>query len=45
MTGSTIPSASRWLKINEEHTIIKLKLTVDTHYSSVMDYFEIFLAA
>lgn len=33
------------LKINEEHTIIKLKLTVDTHYSSVMDYFEIFLAA
>ncbi len=31
------------LKINEAHTIIKLKLTVDTHYSSVMDYFEIFL--
>ncbi len=31
------------LKINEEHTIIKLKLTVDTHYSSVMDYFEMFL--
>ena len=31
------------LKINEEHTIIKLKLTVDTHYSSVMDSFEIFL--
>ena len=31
------------LKINEEHTIIKLKLTVDTHYSSVMDYLEIFL--
>ncbi len=31
------------LKINEDHTIIKLKLTVDTHYSSVMDYFEIFL--
>ena len=31
------------LKINEERTIIKLKLTVDTHYSSVMDYFEIFL--
>ena len=31
------------LKINEEHTIIKLKLTVDTHYSSVMDYIEIFL--
>lgn len=31
------------LKINQEHTLIKLKLTVDTHYSSVMDYFEIFL--
>ena len=31
------------LKINEAHTLIKLKLTVDTHYSSVMDYFEIFL--
>ena len=31
------------LKINEERTIIKLKLTVDTKYGSVMDYFEIFL--
>ena len=31
------------LKINEEKSLIKLKLTVDTHYSSVMDYFEIFL--
>lgn len=31
------------LKINEAHTIIKLKLSVDTRYSSVMDYFEIFL--
>lgn len=31
------------LKINEEHTIIKLKLSVDTRYGSVMDYFEIFL--
>ena len=31
------------LKINEEHTLIKLKLAVDTHYGSVMDYFEIFL--
>ena len=29
------------LKINEAHTLIKLKLTVDTHFSSVMDYFEI----
>ena len=26
-----------------EHSLIKLKLSVDTHYSSVMDYFEIFL--
>ena len=32
------------LKINEEHTLIKLKLTVDTKYGSVMDYFEIFLS-
>jgi len=31
------------LKINEEHTLIKLKLSVDTHYGSVMDYFEIFM--
>lgn len=31
------------LKINESHTIIKLKLAVDTHYGSVMDYFEIFM--
>lgn len=31
------------LKINEAHTLIKRKLSVDTHYSSVMDYFEIFL--
>ena len=31
------------LKINQEHSLIKLKLTVDTHYSSFMDYFEIFL--
>ena len=31
------------LKINEVHTLTKLKLSVDTHYSSVMDYFEIFL--
>ena len=31
------------LKINEEHTLIKLKLSVDTHVSSVMDYFEIFM--
>lgn len=31
------------VKINEAHTLIKLKLTVDTRYGSVMDYFEIFL--
>ena len=31
------------LKINEDHTLIKLKLTVDTKYGSVMEYFEIFL--
>jgi hypothetical protein len=31
------------LKINEDRTLIKLKLSVDTHFGSVMDYFEIFL--
>ena len=31
------------LKINEEHTLIKLKLDVDTKFGSVMDYFEIFM--
>ena len=31
------------LKINAEHTLIKLELSVDTHYGSGMDYFEIFL--
>ena len=31
------------LKINQEHTIVKLKPTVDTHFSSVMEYFEIFM--
>ena len=31
------------LKINEAHTLIKLKLAVDTRYGSVMDYFEIFM--
>ncbi len=32
------------LKINEAHTLIKLKLSVDTRYGSVMDYFEIFMS-
>lgn len=31
------------LHINTEKTIIKLKLQIDPHFSSVMDYFEIFL--
>ena len=31
------------LKINEEKTLIKLKMSIDTRYGSVMDYFEIFL--
>ena len=31
------------LRINEAHSLIILKLTVDTHYGSVMDYFEIFM--
>ena len=35
---------SSMLKINHEKTLIKLKLSVDTRYGSIMDYFEIFLA-
>lgn len=31
------------LKINEEKTVITLKLSVDTEVGSIMDYFEIFL--
>ena len=31
------------LKINESRTLIKLKLSIDTHYGSVMNYFEIFM--
>ena len=31
------------MKINGERTLIKLKLSVDTNYGSVMDYFEIFM--
>lgn len=31
------------LKINENQTLIKLKLHIDTRYGSVMDYFEIFM--
>ena len=31
------------LEISEDRTEIKLELTVDTEYSSIMDYFEIFM--
>lgn len=31
------------LKIDDAHTIVELKLWVDTNYGSVMDYFEIFM--
>ncbi len=31
------------LRINEAHTIIKLKLQIDTRVGSVMEYFEIFM--
>ena len=31
------------LSINEQRDIVTLSLTIDPHYSSVMDYFEIFL--
>ena len=32
-----------FLKINEEHTLIKLKLSIDTKMGSVMEYIEIFM--
>ena len=32
------------VRINEDKTLLKLKLSIDTRYCSVMDYFEIFLA-
>ncbi|MBC8534951.1 HD domain-containing protein [Yeguia hominis] len=31
-------------KINDDHTAVELKLTIDTEYFSAMEYFEIFLA-
>lgn len=31
------------LKINEAHTLVKLKLTIDLHFCSIMDFFEIFM--
>lgn len=31
------------VKINEDKTIIKLKLFLDNHFGSIMDYFEIFM--
>ena len=31
------------LKINSEKTAVRLDLTVDTHYSSIMEYFQIFM--
>ena len=31
------------LRINDDKTIVNLKLSVDTQYGSVMDYFEIFM--
>ena len=32
------------LAIDEDRTTVRLKLEVDTHYGSVMDYFEIFMS-
>ena len=31
------------LKINQEHTAIKLKLEIDTRYGEIGEYFEIFM--
>ena len=35
-------TASR-LQINDERTAVRLSLTVDTHYSAIMEYFQIFM--
>lgn len=32
------------VKISDDHTVVQLKLTIDTEVSSVMDYFEIFMS-
>ncbi|MBQ2582108.1 MAG: phosphohydrolase, partial [Ruminococcus sp.] len=34
---------SSLLKINQDHTAIKLKLELDTRYGEIGDYFEIFM--
>ncbi len=34
---------SSMLKINQEHTAIKLKLEIDTRYGEISEYFEIFM--
>jgi len=34
---------SSQLKINREHTAIKLKLVIDTRYGEIGEYFEIFM--
>lgn len=34
---------SSMLKINQEHTAIKLKLEIDTRYGEIGEYFEIFM--
>ena len=31
------------MRINEEHTQVTLSLTIDPNFSSIMDYFEIFM--
>ena len=31
------------VKINEEHSAIKLKLSIDTRYGEIGEYFEIFM--
>ena len=34
---------SSMLKINQDHTAIKLKLEIDTRYGEISEYFEIFM--
>ena len=43
MTGVNYSVKKSEVKINKEKSRIKLKLSIDTRYGSIMDYFEIFM--
>ena len=38
-----IKPIQKMLKINKEQSAIKLKLSIDTHYGEIGEYFEIFM--